>query len=135
MEAALFGNVIGLLKAISDPTRLKLVKLLQAHPMCVCELTDALAIAQPTVSQHLRRLKAVGLVSERREGQMVCYSLVEHDFARLRRALADVLDAPAGGIPAMAMEWQRSQSAGGHRHCADGEQPPIPSGHTNDDPH
>lgn len=120
LEEAPFGSVIALLKAISDPTRLKLVKLLQMRSMCVCELADALAIAQPTVSQHLRRLKAVGLVRERREGQMVCYSLVAPGLGQLRRALADVLDTPANEIPALAAEWRRSQSAGPRQHCADG---------------
>ena len=129
LEEAPFGGVIALLKAISDPTRLKLVKLLQMRPMCVCELAVALAVAQPTVSQHLRRLKAVGLVRERRDGQMVCYSLTDPGLGQLRRTLDSVLDTPTSEIPALAAELSRCQSAAPRHHCADG---PVvsESGHT-----
>lgn len=102
------NSVTRFLKAIADPTRLKLLKLLQSRPMCVCELTDALAVAQPTVSQHLRRLKAIGLVAERRDGQLVCYSLNGEAFAHQREALDSLLDSHAAAIPAMAVEWSRS---------------------------
>lgn len=115
-------SVTTFLKAIADCTRMKIIKLLQTRPMCVCELTAALRIAQPTVSQHLRRLKAVGLVRERRDGQRVCYSLDEDMFMRHRQALNVLLDARAADIPAMAAELARSASGDPPIRC-DGVRP------------
>jgi len=49
-------------KALSDPNRVKMVKMLQKKEMCVCEIQAALEIAQPTVSKHLKILEEAGLV-------------------------------------------------------------------------
>lgn len=64
-----------LFKALSDTTRLKILKLLDIREMCVCEIMVALGLTQPTTSHHLRILEAVGLVKDRREGKWVFYSL------------------------------------------------------------
>ncbi len=66
---------IGVMKALSDPNRVKLLKLLQRRDMCVCEIQAALGIAQPTVSKHLKALEAAGLVEGVKEGLWVNYSL------------------------------------------------------------
>ncbi len=66
---------IRLMKALSDPNRVKIVKMLQRRRMCVCELQAALGVAQPTVSNHLKVLEDAGLVSSLKEGQWVNYSL------------------------------------------------------------
>ncbi len=69
-------KLMSLLKAISDPTRFKLLKLLQHRTSCVCELTAAIGLAQPTVSRHLKQMEEAGLVvSERKAGQWIIYSL------------------------------------------------------------
>lgn len=60
-------------KALSDPNRVKVLKMLQHKVMCVCEIKTALGIAQPTASKHLRILEEAGLVNSRREGQWVNY--------------------------------------------------------------
>lgn len=60
-------------KALSDPNRVKMLKMLQHKVMCVCEIQAALAIAQPTASKHLKILEEAGLVNSRREGQWVNY--------------------------------------------------------------
>jgi len=62
-------------KALSDPNRVKIIKLLQQKMMCVCELQAALRIAQPTVSKHLRILEEAGLVDFKKEGLWVNYFL------------------------------------------------------------
>ena len=62
------------MKALSDPTRIKIVKMLQHKSMCVCELQAALRIAQPTVSSHLKVLEDAGLVTYRKNGLWVNYS-------------------------------------------------------------
>jgi len=66
---------IKVMKALSDPNRGKLLKLLQRREMCVCEIQAALGIAQPTVSKHLKVLEAAGLVGRRKEGLWVNYFL------------------------------------------------------------
>ncbi|MDJ0819926.1 MAG: metalloregulator ArsR/SmtB family transcription factor, partial [Desulfobacterales bacterium] len=55
-------SFLKVMKALSDPNRVKIVKLLQQKEMCVCELQGALEIAQPTVSKHLKILEESGLV-------------------------------------------------------------------------
>ena len=65
------------MKALSDPNRVKIIKLLQQKVMCVCELQSALEIAQPSVSKHLRLLEAAGLVEYRKEGLWVNYYLAD----------------------------------------------------------
>jgi ArsR family transcriptional regulator, arsenate/arsenite/antimonite-responsive transcriptional repressor len=66
---------IKVMKALSDPNRVKLLKLLQKREMCVCEIQAALGIAQPTVSKHLKGLEKAGLVGRKKEGLWVNYSL------------------------------------------------------------
>lgn len=66
---------IKVMKALSDPNRVKLLKMLQMRQMCVCEIQAALGIAQPTVSKHLKALETAGLVRRKKEGLWVNYSL------------------------------------------------------------
>ena len=85
------------MKALSDPNRVKIVKMLQHKIMCVCELTEALQLAQPTVSKHLRILEEAGLVESKRDGSWVNYYLkngergpyVSNMLGRLRQWLED----------------------------------------------
>ena len=65
-----------LFHALSDETRLRLVQMLQEGERCVCELTGALDAAQSRLSFHLKTLREAGLVSDRRAGRWVYYSLV-----------------------------------------------------------
>jgi ArsR family transcriptional regulator len=65
------------MKALSDPNRVKVLKMLQQGEMCVCKIQDALGIAQPTVSKHLKILENAGLVSRRKEGLWAHYSLTD----------------------------------------------------------
>ena len=64
-------------KALSDPNRVKILKILQNRPLCVCEIQDVLKIAQPTVSKHLKQLEEAGLVASTKEGLWVNYRLAE----------------------------------------------------------
>ena len=66
---------ITVMKALSDPNRVKIVKMLQLGTRCVCEVQAALGISQPTVSKHLKILEAAGLVGRKKEGLWVNYSL------------------------------------------------------------
>ena len=66
---------IKVMKALSDPNRVKIIKMLQHKSMCVCEMQAALSIAQPTVSNHLKVLEDAGLVTYQKDGLWVNYSL------------------------------------------------------------
>jgi ArsR family transcriptional regulator len=68
-------DFIRVMKALSDPNRVKVVKMLQQKGMCVCEIQMALGIAQPTVSKHMKVLEEAGLVRSKKEGLWVNYSL------------------------------------------------------------
>jgi ArsR family transcriptional regulator len=67
-------------KALSDPTRLKIIGLLSVRDMCVCEIMVALDMTQPTTSHHLNILENAGLVKYKRKGKWIFYSLVNPDI-------------------------------------------------------
>jgi len=69
------GRAARLFHALSDETRLEIVRLLSHGERCVCELQDVLDAAQSRLSFHLKTLKDAGLVSDRREGRWVYYTL------------------------------------------------------------
>jgi ArsR family transcriptional regulator len=69
------SQVAGWFHAMSDETRLEIVRLLSHSERCVCELQEALGAAQSRLSFHLRVLKEAGLVTDRRDGRWVHYSL------------------------------------------------------------
>jgi len=68
---------VKVMKALSDPNRVKIVKLLQQKVMCVCELQGALGISQPSVSKHLKILEEAGLVDYQKDGLWVNYYLAD----------------------------------------------------------
>jgi ArsR family transcriptional regulator len=69
-----------LFKALSDPTRLRMVNLLDAQSLCVRDLQEVLGLSQPLVSRHLAILRAANLVRTQRQGVRVCYSLSRAPF-------------------------------------------------------
>lgn len=104
------GKLAELFKALSDPTRLKLVKLLNGSsseitlkdctpetctgkggPLCVNALTNKLGVTQSAVSQHLRVLRQTGIVRGERRGAFVHYSINREKFAGLKAVLRDEL--------------------------------------------
>ena len=70
---------IKVMKALSDPNRVKMVKLLQRRVMCVCEIQEALGLAQSTASKHLKILEEAGLITYLKEGPWVNYRLADGD--------------------------------------------------------
>jgi len=66
---------IRVMKALSDPNRVKIIKMLEKKELCVCELTAALGLAQSTVSKHLKQLEDADLVEYRKDGAWVNYRL------------------------------------------------------------
>jgi|SRR5699024_3188133 len=64
-----------ILKLLSDKTRLTMMKILDDDIYCVCELVELFQMTQPAISQHLKKLKEMGLVQEEKKGQWVFYSM------------------------------------------------------------
>jgi ArsR family transcriptional regulator, arsenate/arsenite/antimonite-responsive transcriptional repressor len=63
------------LKLLGDKTRLSMIGLLLQNDYCVCEFVELFQMSQPSISQHLRKLKDIGLVGETRKGQWIIYSI------------------------------------------------------------
>jgi DNA-binding transcriptional ArsR family regulator len=73
-------------KAVADPNRVRILKLLEGGELCVCQITTVLDLGTATVSKHLGALKIAGLVQQRRDGRWVYYRLAERDFNPYARA-------------------------------------------------
>ena len=82
------------LKLLGDKTRLTIIGLLKDGECCVCEFVEVLQMSQPSISQHLRKLRDAGLVKERKKGQWVFYSLnPDHEaFLLIERILTIIPD-------------------------------------------
>ena len=79
-------DLISLGQAIVDPTRVRVIAVLRQGELCVCELVDALEISQSTLSTHLQVLRQTGMVTTRKEGRWIYYSLTDQK-AQLFEAL------------------------------------------------
>ncbi|MBT2733485.1 metalloregulator ArsR/SmtB family transcription factor [Bacillus sp. ISL-7] len=78
------------LKLLGDKTRLTIVAILKQRECCVCEFLEVFDMSQPSISQHLRKLKDAGMVKEERRGQWIYYSLnSQSDFYGL---IEDILE-------------------------------------------
>lgn len=78
------------LKAIADPTRLRLVSLVAAHERqeaCVCDLTEPVGLSQPTVSHHLKILVEAGILTREQRGRWAYYRLVPGSLTDLARLI------------------------------------------------
>ena len=78
-----------LFKALSDPARVRIVSLLARNdgPICVCDLTPALGLAQPTVSHHVKKLVQAGLLRREQQGVWAHYSLDRDAVSRVASLL------------------------------------------------
>ena len=72
-------ELVSLFRALSDETRLRIVKLLENGELCVCHIVAAVDMSQSKVSFHLKALRDSGLVKDRREGKWMYYRLNESD--------------------------------------------------------
>ncbi|GAB2789851.1 metalloregulator ArsR/SmtB family transcription factor [Streptomyces chlorus] len=86
-------RLAAVLKAIADPTRLQLLRLIERAPQgeaCVCDLTGCLGLRQPTVSHHLKVMTESGLLNRERRGTWVWYSVDPAGLRRVREVLEPV---------------------------------------------
>ncbi len=94
------------LKAAGDPTRTRILKLLEARRLCVCQVQAVLRLAPSTVSKHLAILKLAGLVEDRRDGKWIQYGLTEQPSHHAKGVLA-LLRGPLDRDPAIVADRQR----------------------------
>jgi ArsR family transcriptional regulator len=90
MPVAEAEALAGSLKAIADPTRLRLVSLVAAHAgreACVCELIEPVGLSQPTVSHHLKILVEAGILAREQRGKWAYYRLVPDALVEIARLL------------------------------------------------
>ena len=84
------ARLLGLLQALADEKRLRILDVLRGGERCVCELQSTLDMGQSLLSHHLRSLREAGLVRDRRDGRWVHYSLVPEALAELEGYLGAV---------------------------------------------
>lgn len=79
-------NLVKVFKALSDGNRLRILKMLEVRPLCVCEMTLSLNLATSTVSKHLSLLREADLILDKKDGKWVYYSLndkVQHQYGQI----------------------------------------------------
>ena len=85
-------DLIKIFKALSDGTRLRMLKLLQQRELCVCEIMQAMKISQTRASRNLGILKNAGFVVDRRQGLWVHYSINKDKVNQYHQAISVLLD-------------------------------------------
>lgn len=100
-------------KALGEPTRLKLVRLLAEKEMCICDLEEIMQISQPRISQHLKILKQVGLISERKIGQKRMCSFNQEVFNQTMTEFEEFMHKPLIQIEGYHEEALRLETADG----------------------
>ena len=82
-----------LFKALADENRIRILKLLQGGEKCACKLLEALDISQPTLSHHMKILCDAGIVTGRKEGIWMHYTICSDGAAKLQAILQELLSA------------------------------------------
>ena len=85
-----------LFKALSDETRLRILKMLEARPLCVCEIQYVLKGSQPNVSHHLKTLSDAGLVESKKDGLWIDYRLPDKPPTPLHAAVLSLVKKSLG---------------------------------------
>jgi ArsR family transcriptional regulator len=93
-ERVVFKMLDIVFKALGEPTRLKILRLLSEQDLCVCDLEEVLQMNQPRISQHLKVLKQAGLVQERREAQKRICSFNIQSFTAILEEFNVFLETP-----------------------------------------
>jgi len=105
------STCVNVMKAVSDPTRVRILKILEGGELCVCQIIAVVALGASTVSRHLSLLRAAGLVQDRRDRKWVRYSLSGRGAnpcaAVVLRALRGWLDDD----PVIALDRERVERA------------------------
>ena len=90
LDQAAALRLAGVLKALAEPARLRLISLIAANspePVCVCELIEPLGLSQPTVSHHLKVLVDAGILTREQRGKWAHFSVVTERLSAIADAL------------------------------------------------
>ena len=88
----IYIDISKMLKAVSDPKRLRIVDMLSCGELCACRLLEAFSVTQPTLSHDMKVLLDAGLVKDRREGKNIYYSLDSEALGRMLRSLGRIFE-------------------------------------------
>jgi ArsR family transcriptional regulator len=116
--AAKTNSVDKMFRALADPTRLRILNLLRPGERCVCDLVRIIGVPQPNISQHLAYLRKAGLVTGRKDGLWMHYSLapIKGEF---HQKLIECLGCCFSDVPEMARDLTRlGKISGGNRSCS-----------------
>ncbi len=81
-----------MLKAISEPKRLRIVDMLSCGEMCACVILESFHVTQPTLSHDMKLLVDAGIVNDRREGKNIYYSLNRENLSKMYEILGRMLE-------------------------------------------
>jgi ArsR family transcriptional regulator len=93
-------EIVALFKALADPTRYEIFRLITAQPesICVCHITDRSDVSQPTISHHLKVLREAGLITVSRQGVWAYYAADPRGVGRLQAVVGDLAPAELAGV-------------------------------------
>jgi ArsR family transcriptional regulator len=104
-------------KALSDKTRVRILKMLQHKTMCVCEVQAVLGIAQSTTSKHLQILEDAGLVKRTKEGLWVNYDIDENSHNPFAGEIIDDLKGMFNDDPEVTSDIEKAKRASRFELC------------------
>lgn len=110
-------HVEKIFKALADRNRLRILKMLETRPLCVCEITAVLGIAQSSVSRHLGILREAGLVDDIKEGQWMIYSLARGSDDATRGIIA-VIKRWLSDDPQIKSDRQKTRQVNREQICS-----------------
>ncbi|MGI8879361.1 MAG: ArsR/SmtB family transcription factor [Jatrophihabitans sp.] len=90
LDTSAADRLAHVLKALGDPTRVRLLSLIAAHQdgeACICNLTEPVGLSQPTVSHHMKQLVDAGLVTREQRGKWAYYRVAPDTLSAIARAL------------------------------------------------
>lgn len=101
-------DYLKIFKALSDKNRLRIVKMLEGKPMCVCEITAVLKLAPSTVSKHLSLLHEAELIQDKKDGKWVNYSLPKKSQIPFVSEILKLLSRSLGDDPAVLADMKKA---------------------------
>ena len=88
----IYTDIAKMLRAISEPKRLRIVDMLSCGELCACEILEEFHITQPTLSHDMRVLLEAGIVTDRREGKNIYYKLDKEALEQMHRTLGRIFE-------------------------------------------
>jgi ArsR family transcriptional regulator, arsenate/arsenite/antimonite-responsive transcriptional repressor len=103
-------QIIKIFKALSDSNRLRIIKMLEIRPLCVCEITEVLQLANSTVSKHLSILREADLILDDKDGKWVNYSLNTKLADDMKKQILSLLKDGLPNDDVISKDGQKVQS-------------------------